>query len=770
MTVKSRVLTCGAAIALTFALPTFGEDAYIESDGSDGAGINTGFFVGPETKIEIDFQLTASSQNQARLFGARGTKDNDSDPECECYVGKSSSDVECFSFICAKQGARQSSNFKAIDTLRHRIVLDFYEAKEFQVWTGTSKSAKALEDFPANRQLNPTVFFCKNYAAAATYTSKSTSFAYPTKMRVYGFRIWDAGVLVRDYTPCVKGSRAGFKENCSGQFVTGENIKAFTAGGDVDMEKDDPYIWSPRNIAGTSGAENNIYLDTGHPFLTTTRVELDYAMLTNSAVDSPWTDSAIPYLVTASTTNEEGTARNLAYWSNKNGYMSYSIGSSGTKNIACLDPAFTFDKRRTIAFTSSGVTVVTEGYTNFTESVSSAFDANYAIPRYTLRIGCNYAGDGRYSPMKIYGIKIFESDVLVKDYVPFVANGVGGLRNSLNTTDTIFSKTRTSYSATVSDGVRTNVCFDVGGDIACADVEKEDYLEFDGKNTRGHYLLTDNILTKNSRVDVDFSLWNTKYNGQQRIFDQSTANRSNCILARLYINSSYKWALMYGDNQTSVPSGVGTVSVDNSRLQFAIDSYNSRVVVTKAGVEVYNQAMTTSRTWESGVTNLWIGGSYGGASTAASMRLYSFKISEAGTLKRNYVPCVHNGQAGLYDLVGHTFSSVTGAKVSGATINGDTFQIAPQPARLIHKEGFNSATLTCLAVGGAQSYEWYEDGVKIEGATSDSYTVNWKNTPEPYIHVYSVKPVYTVFNEKVLGDAVSAVVEMSPRGTVMILR
>ena len=62
---SSTVLAC-AAVALAFASSAFAEDAYIESDGSRGAGINTGFFVGPQTKIEIDFQLTTNSQNQVR--------------------------------------------------------------------------------------------------------------------------------------------------------------------------------------------------------------------------------------------------------------------------------------------------------------------------------------------------------------------------------------------------------------------------------------------------------------------------------------------------------------------------------------------------------------------------------------------------------------------------------------------------------------------------------------------------------------------------------
>jgi hypothetical protein len=80
-----------------------------------------------------------------------------------------------------------------------------------------------------------------------------------------------------------------------------------------------------------------------------------------------------------------------------------------------------------------------------------------------------------------------------------------------------------------------------------------------------------------------------------------------------------------------------------------------------------------------------------------------------------------------------------------------------------------TGTLTCLAVG-AQSYEWYEDGVLMEGETSDSLTLDWERTKAKmnnHTHTYSVKPVYTVFNEKVLGDPVTTTVEYTPQGMVI---
>ena len=169
-----------------------------------------------------------------------------------------------------------------------------------------------------------------------------------------------------------------------------------------------------------------------------------------------------------------------------------------------------------------------------------------------------------------------------------------------------------------------------------------------------------------------------------------------------------------------------------------------------------------------------IGGNWNGKSNAGGMRLYSVKIYKSGALDRNFVPCLTNGVAGLYETCQNRFFPLTGGKVRGKGYQGQTgeFEISPQPARLTHGGNNNSTTLTCLAVG-AQSYEWYEDGVLIPGETSESITLNWdraKAKANNYAHTYSVKPVYTVFNERVVGEAVSATVEYTPLGMVIIIK
>ena len=109
--------------------------------------------------------------------------------------------------------------------------------------------------------------------------------------------------------------------------------------------------------------------------------------------------------------------------------------------------------------------------------------------------------------------------------------------------------------------------------------------------------------------------------------------------------------------------------------------------------------------------------------------------------------------------------------MSGKTAAGvDAFVTVPQPARLTRNGAGSTATLTCFAPS-AQSYEWYEDGVLMPGETSNALTLNWERTKaDNYIHTYSVKPVYEVFNETVRGEAVSAAVEYIRSGTTILVR
>jgi hypothetical protein len=183
----------------------------------------------------------------------------------------------------------------------------------------------------------------------------------------------------------------------------------------------------------------------------------------------------------------------------------------------------------------------------------------------------------------------------------------------------------------------------------------------------------------------------------------------------------------------------------------------------KRGDEVMYDASITEgeRTRTGGSTALKIG------NAASTMRLYGFKVTTDGNLVRDFVPCMTNGVAGLYDLCEAKFYPLPGGKVCGKgakSVDGE-FIVAPQQT-FIDIEG--SETLTCMAPG-AQSYEWFVDGKKIGGETGDTLTLEWEKN-KPHTRTYSVVPVYTVFNETVRGEAAEATVEFKPLGTAIIIR
>ena len=99
------------------------------------------------------------------------------------------------------------------------------------------------------------------------------------------------------------------------------------------------------------------------------------------------------------------------------------------------------------------------------------------------------------------------------------------------------------------------------------------------------------------------------------------------------------------------------------------------------------------------------------------------------------------------------------------TLKGETFQIAPQAAK-INVEGTN--VLKCVAAG-AQSYEWYMDGERIPDEASDSLTVAWTHK-KPHTRIYKVVPVYIVGADTIRGTAATATVEMTPFGVKIVVR
>lgn len=750
------------AAAMVAATGAFAEDAYIESYGT--GSICLGHFAGPNTKLEVDLEMTAILP-QARLFGSYGN--HTTTPLFQLYIGyRGDGQGERFSWECsAADGTRQAWNIDIAKVGERRTIA-------FDATTGTYTSIPHGEETGETYHFskaclnktssNPLAVFgsCNNFYGAGIndFTVKD----WPVKMKCYGVKIYESGTLVKNFIPCVKGGKAGLKETINNRFMSSVNVKAVGYGGDILIEKDDPYISTAVNtnsiyLASSRLAGTSIYLNTGYYMKTNTRLELDYALLTPDWAPDKLHGSMLNIISAGSSSKKMYVDVYGSDATRGNHYISLA----GSDNAPEIRVETACDVRRTVSVSAKNYTFVTAGYTNRSWSTSGGITENLAS--YSVKIGCNQDASGGFTPMKIYGLKIYESDSLVKDFRPFVTNGVPGLIDALNPSDQRFCTTYTDST------IKANRMAEAGGDLEregyTAASESEAYLVFDGVS--GHNINTGYVITPNSCIEADFSVYDTSYNGQQGYFKQDAG--AGCILARLYMNSAYTLSYQFEDwtgNTTGVNTGISAAS--NERRQFKLDGHNNHVTIKRGDEVLYSADMTRAHTYTGTAKKMIIG------DTRACMKLYGFKISESGTETRNFVPCVTNGVAGLYELHTKAFFPLTGGKVSGRGYKGQSgeFEIAPQPATLTKNGTGNTATLTCLAAG-AQSYEWYEDGVLMEGETSDALTLNWdraKAKMNNHTHTYSVKPVYTVFNEKVVGNAVTATVEYTPQGMVISIQ
>lgn len=116
-----------ACLSLFGAMALMAEDAYVETDYTQGQGINTGYCMTPNTRWEVDFQLTETTNKQARIVG--GDHEH-SDPKffVSCYINGGGH----FSFGAGNTFKAFSTGIP-VDTARHTAILDCFTKKMYYV-------------------------------------------------------------------------------------------------------------------------------------------------------------------------------------------------------------------------------------------------------------------------------------------------------------------------------------------------------------------------------------------------------------------------------------------------------------------------------------------------------------------------------------------------------------------------------------------------------------------------------------------------------------
>ena len=259
---KQMMRVAAMGIAGMMVLSAAAAVPYIESDGTQA--INTGYFVNPKTKIEIDFAMTDLVTAQQRMFGCNNTANNAGLVLCQLYVNGSRG----YSFALSENPLGSTWWTIRPDSVQIYVTA----ARRFFVLDAPNKLASLYTDGVLNASRET-----KTITQTATYpltlfatciNADCTSFSdQKAGMRLYSFKIYENNSLVMELLPYREGTRYGLKDTISGNTFFPHVGNPLT-GGNLGEEMDpDTVVIDPGYNVTTNGPQvlgaKNVQINTG---------------------------------------------------------------------------------------------------------------------------------------------------------------------------------------------------------------------------------------------------------------------------------------------------------------------------------------------------------------------------------------------------------------------------------------------------------------------------------------------------------------------------
>ena len=387
-------------------------------DDQDNLYIDTQYNATQNTRCEIDYSVRTalpSGMNGYYLF---------------CGYGSTWYEVSINSggFVCHNGGGWKTSYSSAISRdvgIRHTAILDNVNDKLCILTAGCTNGTP--KDTVSSGHYNTyTIKLAARYELAQDFAP----------IKIYGFRVYEAGELVRNFTPCSQDGVIGLKDAVTGLFVSyppakrHETSRSLEYGGAIAVAAD-PYIEG-------SGA-NGPYIVTDYKPCGTTRAEIDFAQ---TAFDTAV--GHYPFGIHATGTQFSfgvyafQTTQTYGYNCN-DGNPKWHHAGMPTQTLARTTLILDAKNGKYIAAEARGA--VTNKVFTISDTRTPTVRSQYFLPLFISRQktdvsdedggGKNpYPAENRM-PMKLYSFRLYEDDVLVRDYVPAVKDGVAGLQDRL---------------------------------------------------------------------------------------------------------------------------------------------------------------------------------------------------------------------------------------------------------------------------------------------------------------------------------------------------
>ena len=726
---EKRILTCvGAILAGVAFLSALASDAYIESTGTQA--ISLGRKMTPNTRWEVDFAYTDTTAQQ-RLFGVSSGAG-----QLALYI----SGGNVFSFGASLPTAGGYPTAVAADTARHIAIGDGTAGRGYIVTGGVTNGTSSAFQVAAGSDYPLAVCAYASNAAG-------TAFGLFAKARIYGAKVYESGTLKMDLVPARNGDILGLWDRVGEKFysssVPGTN---FEGGGDL-FDAEDGYLQS----------DGNQLIDTLYKTTPTTRYEIDYRL---EAINTLYTEGGAVQSRLLAAAEDDSDVVSSIYVAGTGGGTDANIAFSSGDAWSAVWSGKGFDgKRRTVVLDlANGKGALYENGLQLAEKTLTR--PTKAATRNVGLFG-QLGADGKTgyykARMKLYAFRIYEAGELVHDYLPFVRNGVAGLRDEVD---------GQTFLLPAAKG-RAFAC----GGLIASDGASDACLE----STGDQIINTSSTVGLKSRIEIDFAL--TEHLGsQERIFG---ATLSTDLIYGLYCNGSVagagNFSIAAGDYEQGKFPGYDTgVAVDLDRHLVILDFKAGAMHFITGTTTNYTHAIssaTKNSTWLMGIFGEPYTAAFEGTYNRSKMKLFALRHYENGVLVHHWLPFRDAARIGLKDVVTGTIRTDGRAAAVPFIESGcgwgpghEPFYESPQSCT---NKVDGSVSLSAWAPA-ALSYQWLEDGTPLEGETGTVLRVDWRKSRGSI--GYSVLGTFEVDGNRVTRESQVAKVVMGNLGFLLIFR
>lgn len=350
---------------------------------------------------------------------------------------------------------------------------------------------------------------------------------------------------------------------------------------------------------------------------------------------------------------------------------------------------------------------------------------------------------------KLYSMKIFDGQTLVRDFIPYGFGATTGLYDRVN--GKVHEKTQGNP-------------FVIGTDDA--------YVR--GSETAPAYVNTGVTPTPDTKVEIDFAMMSATKNS--RVFG-NLGGSAFCM--DLHVDKSVSGNFFYSMQDGNTGGYTTSFGVDGDRHVFALST--NEVLLASADGAVTNFIATSlagTRVKAAQGPMVVFGASnsanpVSGSQFPCDVKVYRMKIWEDGVLVRDFTPFMKNGAAGFLDNCDPDENSNFHGAINanplryGGAVESDA---DPIPACTVTPQGGEvpvNGTLTLTASAtGATGYQWFLDGQMLEGATGSTLAVEWTKNSR-LVRTYKCLAFFDVFG---YAESAAAVVTNAPSATVIIMK